>query len=461
MWLPDGTPHRLALEQADSILARRRDRLSAADQAVADAMLATYRTTVDGRTALATMRRATLRAPDRPSAWLLLGDFLLHDGRMLGLPGFTTLADAAFDSVRARGTLPEAERHHVEIRFTLGDTAFARQYLAGHPPDSAAFDHLAWTAAWLAGDSAAIASLGARLDEEIPETWRWILYWSQRAGVGFAHADRAARLLEASQPLDESLRFGNGFILRYYWTNRGRPLAGVLAPSARYPELRMRPLHGLEHALGLPDGWMNLDSVAALTAAGVGMLSAPARLWAACHLGVWHALRGRPHEADRLARLLPEWAQDSDPQRAAAARTCPTVIGALSDTSAGLVRLRYADGVLRSEPAGAHRTDLTRWSLLLARAYADRGRPELGLPLTTRLGFIVLGSACQTPALLLEGELSLAVGDSARASRAYALAAAFLGDPEPRVAAATAGLAAKARQLADAACGGDCGPYRP
>ena len=42
----------------------------------------------------------------------------------------------AFDSVHALGTLmPEAERHRVEIRFALRDTAFARAYLATHPRD--------------------------------------------------------------------------------------------------------------------------------------------------------------------------------------------------------------------------------------------------------------------------------------------------------------------------------------
>jgi hypothetical protein len=137
------------------------------------------------------------------------------------------------------------------------------------------------------------------------------------------------------------------------------------------------------------------------------------------------------------------------------------VIRALSDTSAGLRVMSLADSILLSEPAGTLRNDLTRWSLLLARAYADRGRPDLGLPLTTRLGFMVEGSAYQTPALLLEGELSLSVGDSARAARAYSLAAAFLSHPEPAIGTATRQVPELARRLALAVCRGDCGPYRP
>jgi len=432
MWLPDGTPHRRALPLADQMLVSGRSRLSAADRAVADAILETYRDTLDGRAALGVLREATLRAPDRPSAWLLLGDFLLHDGRMLALPHHTELAAAAFDSARALGTLtPEAVRHLIEIRFALGDTVAAREYLAAHPPDPEAFDHLWWTAASLVRDSTGLASFAERLEREPLPTLRWILYWSQRAGVGFEHADRAAALLEAHRPLDDSRWFTDQRMLTFYHLNRGRPHVAQRFESHRYPEPRQRPVRSLELALGMPETWVNLDSLAQDVETNLATLRPEDLLWAACHLGTWHAMRGRAATADTLAQALHRWVEDPDVRRRGYARVCPVIIRALEDTSPNLAA---ADSVLLSEPAGVLRADLTRWSLLVARAYRDRGHPDRGLPLTTRLGFIVEASGYQTPALLLEGELSLAVGDSARAARAYARAAAFLSDPEPTVA---------------------------
>jgi len=168
---------------------------------------------------------------------------------------------------------------------------------------------------------------------------------------------------------------------------------------------------------------------------------------------------GEAPGADLAARLA-RWRNDPALRERAGARTCPVVIRALHDSSAGLGLMRTADSVLRSEPAATNRTDLTRWNLLLARSYAERGHPELGLPLTTRLGFIVESSYYQTAALMLEGELSLATGDSVRAGRAYTRAAKFLTDPEPEVQASADSIRDLAAALSRSACGGDCGPYR-
>ena len=462
-WLPDNTPHRLAIVLADSILAREGTRLGVADQALAAAMLATYREHVDGPAVLATLRNATLRAPDRASAWLLLGDFLLHDGRMLAIPNSLRLAEAALDSARRLdSTLPEPARHLTEIQFTRRDSATARRYLAAHPPDTAAFDHLAWVAASLLKDSAALAGYQRRLPSGPSRTWVWMLLWSQRAGTGFSHADSAAVLLRANPALDESLRSGERFMVAHYRMNRGRALdpARAIRHAGRYPALRLQPIADLEMGLPLTESWVDLDPVAERALAGIGDLEPPEHLWAACHLGTWHALRGRANVADSLARALNRWKDDTGERRKPIARTCPYVIRALHDTTAGLVALRQADSVLLSEPAGTLRSDLTRWNLLLARAYRDRGRPDLGLPLTTRLGFIVEESAYQTPALLLEGELSLATGDSARAARAYTLASDFLSAPDPALQAEADSVRTLARQLSALTCGGDCGPYR-
>lgn len=463
MWLPDGTPHRLALLRADSILARWPDRLSTADQALAAAMLATYRNNEDGPAVLTTLREATLRAPDRASAWLLLGDFLLHDGRMLGIPNSITLGGAALDSAeRLDSALPEPRRHLVEIRFAQHDTAFARRYLTEHPPDTTAFDHLAWVAAELLGDPIAMETFGQILPTGPTRTWLWMLLWSARAGAGFTQADSAAVLLSANPSLDDVSRGEERFVLAHYRINRGWPVnaENTVATNAHYPARRHQALGRLELGLPLPSTWVDLSALAQQVMATLGGLDPMDHLWADCHLGAWHALNGRARLADSLANELSRWNEDPGLRRGPIARTCPHVIRALHDSTPDFRALRLADSLLLSEPAATLRIDLTRWNLLLARAYRDRGRPDLGLPLTTRLGFIVESSAYQTPALLLEGELSLATGDTARAARAYALAAAFLSAPAPALAASADSVAALSRELAKSACGGDCGPYQ-
>lgn len=85
------------------------------------------------------------------------------------------------------------------------------------------------------------------------------------------------------------------------------------------------------------------------------------------------------------------------------------------------------------EPEGLLRHDISRWNLYLARIYAERGYPELGLEFTTRLGFVVEASVWLTPALLLEAELSRAAGDGDRADRALARAARLMSHPEPGI----------------------------
>ncbi|HSM16627.1 MAG TPA: hypothetical protein VK845_06455, partial [Gemmatimonadales bacterium] len=435
IWLPDGTPHRLALERADSLVRWFPDRLSDPDRAVSDAIFYTHRLDQNGRETLQGLRRATLVAPDRPLAWMLLGDFLLHDGRMLGLPDHLALATAAFDSVRALGDpIPEAERHLIEIRFAERDTAFARSFLASHPRDPDNFSHLWWVAASLVGDSSALAKFGRTLDREPPSTWRWMVLWSQRAEAGFAQADRATALLAASGGLDRIVGRDNGYTVGLYGLNRGRPEQLLTRPAVRLgdPGIQIpEAVWRLEVALATPRGWVNRDSAAAIVAAEFDGYDGDARLVASCDFGLWHAGRGEAGEASRLADTMAEWQDHPDVRIRSFAVACPEVIRAGLDSRENLAGLRQVADYLGNEPAGVLRHDITRWNLYVADLLAARGAPALALPLTTRLGFVVEGSAWLTPALLREAELSLVVGDTARAALAYQRAARFLSDPEP------------------------------
>jgi len=426
MWLPDGTPYRVALEEADTILRRFPNRLSVADRAVANALLDTQRLDQDGRAVLRGLRRATIVAPDRPMTWMLLGDFLLHDGRMLGLPDHLALAAAAFDSVVALGApIPEAERHQLEMRFAQGDRPFAREYLATHPRDSRAFSHLWWVAASLVGNTATLGTFDRTLAREPRQTWRLMVLWSERALTGFAQADRAARLLTRASRLDDFVADSFRYALSMYALNRGRPRRALAKPLRRLNASITMPdaVRNLAMAVGAPAGWLDREQAARVVEAEIDSYGGDARLLAACNLGLWEAAWGDRMKARRLAASMVHWQRHGSIRVQAYAVACPRVIYAALDTSADLAGLRQVADYLGDEPAGVFRHDLTRWNLYVADRLATRGRPALALPLTTRLGVLVEESAWLTPALLREAELSLATGDSVRAARTLGRAA--------------------------------------
>ena len=449
MWLPDGTPHRLSLELADSIMRRHPERLSAADRAVSDGLMATYRQETSGRETLRILRQATLVAPNRPLAWMLLGDFLLHDGRMLDLPDASALAAAAFDSVRALGDqTPEAERHLIEIHLAERDTAFAREYLAAHPRDPQRFSHLWWVAASLVEDTAALEEFGRTLHREPRSTWRWMMLWSQRAATGFEQADRAADLLAASVSLDSTVARERNGLLGIYSLNRGRPSrAATVPPSTLGGTSVLHPVAEwqLMKALVSPAGWYNRDSIARRLASEP-RAGRDSEFLSACVLGVWHAGWGDSSRAVALAAALKPWHDHPAGRIRSYATACHRVIvGALDPSPDQHALLAVAD-FLGDEPAGVLRSYISFWNLCLSDLLAARGRTEDALRLTTRRGYVVEGGFWITAALVREADLSLAMGDTVRAARAYDRVARFLSDPEPEV----ADLARRVRLAAEA-----------
>lgn len=385
---------------------------------------------------------------------MLLGDFLLHDGRMLGLPDHLASATAAFDSTRALGPrVPEAERHQIEIRLAGGDRAFARAYLAGHPRDPEAFNHLWWVAASLVGDTGALRAFDRVLPREPRGTWRQMVLWSQRGLTGFHQADRAATLLTHTAELDDVVKDSFRYALAMYALNRGRPQRAVERPIHRsvidLPP--STPIWTLSVALGAPQGWLNREHAARAVAAELQSFHGGARLAAACNLGLWEAGWGDPTAARRLAESVADWQRHPNLRWRSYAMVCARVIAAALDTSENLAGLKRVADYLGDEPAGVLRHDLTRWNLYVADLLASRGQPALALPLTTRLGFLVEESPWLTPALLREAELSLAVGDTARAAAAYGRAARLLSDPEPALQATAERVRRAARTLGRAA----------
>lgn len=452
LWLADGSPHRLALEMADSVVRRFPERLSAADRAVSDGIFYTHRRETNGRESLRGLRRATLMAPDRPLAWMLLGDFLLHDGLMLGIPDHLRLAAASFDSVRALGDqTPEAQRHLIEIRLAQRDTAFARSYLVAHPRDPEHFSHLWWVAAELAGDTAGLRAFGRRLDQEQYSTWNWMVLWSQRATTGFTQADRAAALMSALPPLDSSLAANDSYTLANYAMNRGRPgrAMAILTSDLHVVSHRSRAGWEMAIALAFPPGWFDRGRVAARLARTLDHDST-AHVGDACSLGLWHAAYGDSAAAARLTALLAGWRNHPNRRVRALAMTCTRVIDGALDRSPDRHVLRAAAEYLGDEPAVLSRAQITLWSLYLADQLAARGHLAEALSASARLGFIVEASPWLIPSLLRQAQWSLALGDSARAAKTYARAALLLSDPEPEFRELAQSVRDAARTLARA-----------
>lgn len=184
---------------------------------------------------------------------------------------------------------------------------------------------------------------------------------------------------------------------------------------------------------GTPATWIDVDAAGIDVEESYDRLDSRAQLLAACNLGLWHAARSRSARATVMAHALESWFDDPNFRRRAYARVCPIVIRAALDTDDSLPALAAVDSLLLSEPAGLLRHDITRWNLYLARIYAERGHPERGLPLTTRLGFLAEASAWLTPVVLLEAELSKAAGDAERTEDALARTARLLSGPESEV----------------------------
>ncbi len=242
--------------------------------------------------------------------------------------------------------------------------------------------------------------------------------------------------------MDRLIGANGNYAVGFYWLNRGRPVASQQFPFARFgldrfgisptdPATNQSTNYGasvirLEEALVSPATWIDVDAAGIDVEESYDRLDSRAQLPAACNLGLWHAAGGRSARATGMAHALETWFDDPNFRRRAYARVCPVVIRAALNTDDGLPALAAADSLLLAEPAGLLRHDITRWNLYLARIYADRGHPERGLPLTTRLGFLVEQSAWLTPALLLEAELSQAVGDTERTEQAMARASRLM-----------------------------------
>jgi serine/threonine-protein kinase len=432
MWLPDQSRYLGERPRAMELALAHRDQLSEPDQALLDAFYATTREAgLSGAETLEFAHQATIQAPDNASAWLLLGDLLLHNGAMLDVDDHVRLAAEAFDSALARSEFtPEAARHAQELRFMANDTAFIRQYVAAHPPDGSGVDPLWWSGIWLLGDSAAIGDFEARMDSLPRGAYPRIMVWAGRLGMGLEQADRAAALLEASPTVDRSEQRETMLDLHFYHINRGRPAAAWRVMENFFQDDRAAGRIFWLSQGGMAD-WIALDSLRGAVQDGYAGMVSSAQGEAECPLGMWHARGGDAGWARAMADSLEAYVED--PNVGMYLLACLAVIDAIQDTSANLAALRHADSLLTGMPAGMVPWATLSYGLTLAELYEIHGRYADALRLSKRVRYLVTEDNLHTPALVMEGRLSLATGDTARAIEAYTRALALLSDPEPPV----------------------------
>jgi len=403
------------------------------------------------RERLEQLKEATLLAPDLPAVWISLGDFAFHDAPMFNLQDFREQATVAFDSALALGDItPEVQLHLDEISFDAGDSTFIRWYLEapdsrggfdGHNMDDTRSAALHWAAAWLLEDSAVIAAYDRVLDSLPGKALQQILRYSNRLIVGLSQADRAAEILAARSEVPGVVRAQVYGDLVAYHANRGRPqlverLFAEQYGAADHP----RVYEGVQRLFhpGLGDWSRQVDHSDALERL-LMECSDPedcyTRLGTAvrvnCGLGIRYARQSREEDARRhLSHIRAMRDHGPNGPTRKYAEICELLVAAALDDDVTAQRL-LAEAALRLDPSPLTRVNVMSLTMTLASMLEVAGQPERALEFVTRRPFFVIESFYLTPALLLEGRLSLQVGDTARAISAYQGAVALLSDPEP------------------------------
>jgi hypothetical protein len=222
--------------------------------------------------------------------------------------------------------------------------------------------------------------------------------------------------------------------LHFYHINRGRPVAAWRVMDEFFDDGRndgraVGRIFWLSQG-GMTD-WIALDSLRRVVEDGYAGMAPRAQGEAECPLGMWHARWGDPAWTRAMVDTLETWLKE--PSIRMYNLACLAVIHAIQDTSDNLAALRQADSLLSGKPAGMVPWATLSYALALAEVYEARGRYREGLRLSKWIRHMVTEDPLHTPALVTEGRLSLAAGDTARAIETYTRAIILLSDPEPPV----------------------------
>lgn len=464
------------------VAVKHRDRLSAADRALLDA-LAPPPGNIDDD--LARWRQLVARYPDRPEGWYILGDMYYHWGGLAGIADFAERAEEAFrrgwrlDSMSCRACAGVAEpyEHMVELAHERGDTAEVRRLGAmAFAVDSASIKARAvgWHVAAVNGPAARVAywdRLGAAA-QATTMTLVLFMTWSDRHWDDLARAQgEDMRRLWLERP--EIARFAH----RLTSLNAGQ--RSRVLPVTDWPE----PLQRSALRSQVDDAlFWGADTALAIAALGDlrrlqrapvhTPVDARERSLDACSIGQWEVLLGDPREAERaIARLVGQPgprgpATDASVTYDNFVRLCAAVLDAAvaqrHRTPAARAKLEIADGHARTLVRQLRRGGMPTANVLLAQLWEQQGDTLRALGALRRSIRVYGGASFYLSTLLREeGRLALALGDTAAAGRAWRHYLALRPDPEPYARAEVATVRAALTGLIPTAThGGDAGGVR-
>jgi TolB-like protein len=421
-----------------------RDRLAARDRTMLEALTGPTPVESAGPATwftghlLQARQRAALAAPDRPEAWLMLGDAFFHWGRLHGIDSWRERAEAALSRALELDSLFAAPLFHLaEIAVERGDTAQIRArrdlYLA-HDSTGEQAQFVRWRTAIALGHTPAIGARPEQLEHVPLETLVRMLTAVRTDVVALDDAHHIEGALA-----DRLTRGGEGLVyagatwgpLIFFVLDSGRP--GKAAEYVeRWPSGQAATAHVLNALYWDGDPGAGTRAVRALEWPATQGLEADASsardLGALCVREQWRLARGDASTAGRAIARLNATQYPGD-------RLCALMLAAMlamdAEAPAQAAAAQELEAfLLRTGLLGGRAHEHA--NLLLARLHEAHGDAAAALTAVRRRGRHPWGGYLSSY-LREEGRLAALVGDVDGAIRAYRHYIALRPDPEPRL----------------------------
>lgn len=440
------------------LVARRgRDRLAPADRALLDVLTDQFTTASE----LFRKWNIVVQAyPDRPESWYGLGDSYFHWGGLAGLDRSFERAEDAFargwhldsaavntGSIAPVMSVAEPILHLVELAHVRGDTARVR-YLVNRVQEIGGAGDLPqvlrWHLAVVEGDSARDA-FWRELEAAGQMISKKVIVFIQSSGIGGADFDRAFRSNRRKVGLEQPNMLP--YVDRMYAFNRGQVPSLIEGPGPL-------PRSGLRNRIHDALFWSGDTVDARQAVAAMQQYANPSQLpgLAAreqysdiCALGIWDAAHQSHAKAAMAAQRL-RTVQDPEGLDGIAlgsfrrhAELCAALLEAWNASEVtpadAPARLASADSLAREFIfAVCCGEAVTEANLILAKLWEDRGDiPRALKAIRRRSGGFELGSQYLSTFTREDGRLSLLVGDTVGAIRAYRHYLAFRANPSPEL----------------------------
>lgn len=419
-----------------------REQLSAPDQLFLRAMLGPdYPAPSDHADVIREWEGVVSRTPDRPDAWFALGDVLMHYGALVDRPDNMGAAASAFRrALELDSTYVPALEHLMDLAaFTSDSAAVARLAALWEARDTTRYVRTRQDEARAAvGDTLALRRLRAGF-EELDRDEALSMLWLSLAPLGGftgADTDRLLTLLvegsSSRAELELALLMGRTGAL-----NEGRPQE-ALRLGERRQQVESWP--GAEALERVWDALFWSGDSAAAEAAVDRLAPLAARTQeepsdaardVLCALSLWRLQRGEG--APGAVEILASHPAPSN-RSAVSSRLCAATVEAWvsAERRPGVLtpEIERLDSLLaRGTPASVVR--INRANLVLARLLEQAGAPERALRAVRRRAALPGMQFYVSTALVEEGDLAAATGDTEGAIEAYSWFLNLHRSPEP------------------------------